>query len=715
MHLLTVAPPQEETHASLAEQHKAVADLGLTALTLPLPALLQQACDVVVRTLRLDCSAILRAAPDHDDLLVVAGTGWSDGIVGRAHISRAPGTAVSYVLAHHDPVVFEDLADVRFAAPVLQAHNVVSGMVVAIPEADGTPFGLFGAYSRSRRMLSAGEVNLLQSLANIVAATVARAATFDALSRSERHFRALSEHSRDGIVVLNAEQRVLWSNPGRDRPAGPRDEPASGVDLLSFIHEDDASKVFAALDRLVAVPGAQEQFQFRWHAPDGLRYLDSIATNMLDDPAVRGIVVNTRNVTEWKVAEQQLEARAAEEASLRRLAQRRALQMRRTYDALTVVHDAWQSVGSNLDRDAIAQALLDVSGGLSHVVARGIRLKRGRRLELWRRAGDEQVWRHFQARADVRRARRAAVTSGQPQYLVIEGAAPEDTKFSCCVALVSHGQVIGTLEVIGVGGRLHGSVRNSLESLAHQAGSALLNAQLFGDLQKREKRLEELVRRVLVAQEEERRRIAYEVHDGFAQFATATHQRLQALYWGHQSHSTDVRDELQRIMDIAQESVRDARRIIAGLRPVILDELGLAEAIRAEVDGLTDRGWNARLILGLAPERLPELVETTLFRVAQEALNNVRKHAPASDVLVSLKIADRGIKLEVRDTGPGFNPRSARPFSKAGERVGLAGMRERLRLLDGRLTVRSAPGRGTMVVADVPATTIWPAGQRRPG
>jgi signal transduction histidine kinase len=218
----------------------------------------------------------------------------------------------------------------------------------------------------------------------------------------------------------------------------------------------------------------------------------------------------------------------------------------------------------------------------------------------------------------------------------------------------------------------------------------------------REKRLQELVRRLQVAQEEERRRVAYEIHDGLAQVAASAHQHLQTFADYHAPESSSGRDALQRSVELVQRTVREARRLIAGLRPTVLDDFGLAQALRIEVEALRDEGWPVRYEEDIGDTRLPSQIETALFRVAQEALTNIRKHAGRAPVAVTLEQQGDSVRLEVRDRGRGFSPASQHERPRPGERVGLLSMQERVALLHGRCVVESQPGEGTQVIAEVP-------------
>src|SRR5919109_216063 len=222
-------------------------------------------------------------------------------------------------------------------------------------------------------------------------------------------------------------------------------------------------------------------------------------------------------------------------------------------------------------------------------------------------------------------------------------------------------------------------------------------ARLHGELAERERRLQDLVGRLLMAQEEERRRVAYEVHDGLAAVAASAHQHLQAFARHHRPRSPEAREEFDRALELAQRTVREARRVVANLRPTTLDDFGLAAALRLQVEELRAQGWHVTYQEALGAERLPPLMETALFRVAQEALTNARKHAQTTAVRMRVERAEREVRLVVEDEGRGFVPEAIMPRTADGERVGLPGMRERVAMLGGRCVVESQPGAGTRV------------------
>jgi signal transduction histidine kinase len=242
-----------------------------------------------------------------------------------------------------------------------------------------------------------------------------------------------------------------------------------------------------------------------------------------------------------------------------------------------------------------------------------------------------------------------------------------------------------------------------VSSLTSQAARALENAWLYKELDDRERALQNLAKSLLGAQEVERRRVAYEVHDGLAQVAVAAHQNLQAFARRYAPETEQGRRELDRILGQVRTTVSDARRVIANLRPTALDDLGLAAAISLEVERLNEEGYQVDCEEHLGEERLPREMEIALFRVAQEALTNVRKHAGTKWLKIELQRRDTEVYLEIRDFGRGFDPAALQTLGgRPGERVGFAGMRERVGMLGGELEIQSRPEAGTFVAAIIP-------------
>lgn len=226
--------------------------------------------------------------------------------------------------------------------------------------------------------------------------------------------------------------------------------------------------------------------------------------------------------------------------------------------------------------------------------------------------------------------------------------------------------------------------------------------RLLERLEANEREFRRLGRAVWRVQEDERWRLARELHDGLGQNLTALKHRLERIAT---TLPESQRAELTDAVALCGEALDDTRQLSRLLRPPILDDLGLEAALRWLARSIGESGGPQ---VELEIEPLPPLdgeLQTLLFRVAQEALNNAAKHARARSVLLRLVARGGLLQLQVADDGRGCDPERA---LRAGG-SGLLGMRERLRLYDGRLELHSVPGEGTRVRAVLPLPGMTPA------
>jgi len=221
---------------------------------------------------------------------------------------------------------------------------------------------------------------------------------------------------------------------------------------------------------------------------------------------------------------------------------------------------------------------------------------------------------------------------------------------------------------------------------------------LLERLQRNEREFRRLGRSVWQVQEDERRRLARELHDGIGQNLTALKHRLSQLRDGDDGQQSGFHERIDTAIALCADTLEDTRELSRLLRPPILDDLGLEPALRWLARSL---GESANLAIAIDIEPLPPLDgerQTLLYRVAQEALNNASKHAQASNVLLRLVARDGRVQLQVVDDGRGCDPEQA--LGSGGS--GLGGIRERLRLYGGGMELHSAPGTGTRLRAIVP-------------
>jgi len=203
-----------------------------------------------------------------------------------------------------------------------------------------------------------------------------------------------------------------------------------------------------------------------------------------------------------------------------------------------------------------------------------------------------------------------------------------------------------------------------------------------------------VLRKLLEIQERERQLVSYEIHDGLSQYLAGALLHLQAF---EHSATRPPGAEFAEGVRLLNAAVEESRRLIAGLRPPALDELGVVEAVESLVNDARSDIPSVGFTQDLGRARLPAPVETTIFRIVQEALTNARKHAAARSVEVSLARTPGAVRVSIRDDGVGFDPARV-----PADRFGLEGMRQRARLLGAEPTIRSRPGQGTTIEVVLP-------------
>lgn len=289
------------------------------------------------------------------------------------------------------------------------------------------------------------------------------------------------------------------------------------------------------------------------------------------------------------------------------------------------------------------------------------------------------------------------------------------TSSALCVPLAVGGRVIGVLNSSKTGeeNRFTQSDLQLLSILAGQAAIAIENARLFQSVEIQQARLEELLRELLKAQEEERERISAEIHDSVAQWmVSASYHAQSSSALILESKLDEAADELEQATRIIGQSIRELRRIVTDLYPPALTELGLQEALRQNIECFRkETGAQCRLRGGLTQDLSP-VHQIVVYRVVQEALNNVRKHARASEVDINIGFQRGRFRVEIRDDGQGFKVRSALEAGLSEGRMGLLTMKGRAEMLGGSLNIESSEKAGTRVTLTIPVSR---AGSARRG
>ena len=211
---------------------------------------------------------------------------------------------------------------------------------------------------------------------------------------------------------------------------------------------------------------------------------------------------------------------------------------------------------------------------------------------------------------------------------------------------------------------------------------------------------------LLEMHERDRKLVAFEIHDGFVQpLAGALMNFEGSLRVLQEQYPGAAWEGCHKALQLLRDSINEARRLMGGLRPAILDQFGIVAAIDNLVhEARKGGGPEIEFVHNVAFDRLASPLETAIFRIVQESVNNARQHSNSDRVRIGLKLQDNHVHVEVQDWGVGFDPATVEKT-----RFGLEGIRERANLLGGGATINAVPGRGTRIVVDLPLVEAPPA------
>jgi signal transduction histidine kinase len=242
--------------------------------------------------------------------------------------------------------------------------------------------------------------------------------------------------------------------------------------------------------------------------------------------------------------------------------------------------------------------------------------------------------------------------------------------------------------------------REMLDIISHQAVIAIQNARLYSDLEVEKNRMMEI-------QEESRRKLARDLHDGPTQSVAAIAMRINFARRLMERDLKATGEELQKIEDLARRTTKEIRHMLFTLRPLVLESQGLVAALEAMAEKM-DETYNQNVLIEADPRVIPDLEigkQTIIFYIAEEAVNNARKHAQAAHIWVRLKSVEEDLAmLEIQDDGVGFNVGSVDASYDQRGSLGMVNMRERAELINGMIRIHSAQGEGTRIQVWIPLT-----------
>ncbi len=497
--------------------------------------------------------------------------------------------------------------------------------------------------------------SFLDTVASLKTEIMERQNAESALEQSERYYKALIENALDVVTILDGSGTVMYSSPSGERVLGYSQSDIEGRNVFEFVHPDDVGTILDifASGKAIRQSTARAEFRFRHKNGEWLN-MESIGRNLLDDPSINGIIVNSRDITERKNLEQ-----IRRKYEFIANASRDLMTMVNTRYEFEAVNEAWCTalsmsrediLGRNIDKVILEDHFRDLLSQHIGNSLSGTEVK-------------DECWLDFPGLGK--------------RYLEID-CYPYFNE-------VSH-------------------VTHAIAILRDATGRKKAEENIRESQRQRAEVITRYARLIQQAQEDERRRISRELHDEIGQRLTALNLRLDAF---EESLSSDQSISIKKLVSVKKEVsnlFREIRRISHNLRPSALDHFGLATALKylckeyKKINSMTV-GFHTNISDG---ERYNSDVEIALYRVAQEALSNCVKHASVKQAELRISQEDGSLKLTISDNGNGFDPLELRARYEGEEHFGLMNMRERIELSGGSFSIVSNKGKGTTISASVP-------------
>jgi two-component system, NarL family, sensor histidine kinase NreB len=509
--------------------------------------------------------------------------------------------------------------------------------------------------SRDLSPLSTAIGNIADTITRREQALVRR---HDELAVDDRRLRAVIETAVGRVVIFDVDGTILYASPSSVRMAGYHVDAIVGRRRFDLVHTDDRDTLRARFDEIVRTPGGAFTATFRFRTQNAWRWIECEISNMLLEPRVRAMVGKFRDVTEMREAEDER----------RRMQAELELHVRERTAALSSANQALHRLSRAIEQTADSVFVTNRDGVIEYVNPAFE--------EMTGYTSDEVL--------------------GHTPRMLSSGV--HDQKYYTHLwETIMSGKVF---RAVVTNKRKDGRLFNEDQSITpvRDTDGVITHFVSTGrDITER-KRIEAAVRRLNAALEDESARIASVLHDEAGQFLSSAHITLADVA---RELAPEQRSRVQQVrhhLDLAEEQLR---RVSHELHPRILDDLGLAEAIRFLATGFARRAGISVDVDVSIGSFCPRSVETVFYRLVQEGLTNIGKHARATSVSIRLAHEVTRITCSISDDGAGFDVASV-VEERDGFSLGLTLMRDRIEAVGGSLTILSGPQRGTELRATVP-------------
>jgi len=638
---------------------------ALLGESLQLEKTLQRAIHMVSELMEVEVTLIFSLDEENNKLKLVAHEGVSDEFARAVDGQEIGSGYYGEVAKICQPVVLDSTSnDPRLTTPEVSKMQIQTQLIVPMIIRDQIS-GVLCVAMRRPRQFAIEDIELLTGVGTQIAIAIENAHLYEKehltaqrLAVSERNYRQLFENANDAIWVHDLEGNIIAANEAAGKLVGYSVKELTKMNVKNFLSDENVNLAGEVRRKLLEREPVEQPYEQSLIRKDGTKAILRLATSLVtEDGKSIGFQHMARDITEQKRAEEML-TKIIDGSPVPTFAINKQHKVTHWNTAIESLSGVKKEEVVNTDQQWMI-FYSEKRPVMADLIVDGASLDE---IEVYYR--------------DT--SKKSQLIDGAYEAEDFFPALGEDGKwlyFTASPIKDDTGEIIGAIETlrdVTDGKRMQDNLRYYLQEITR-------------------------------AQEEERKRIARELHDVTAQALYALNRQVDNFARGNTNLLTDNAAFLESLGKQIKEVLQDVRRFGQDLRPPMLDDLGLLAALRWLVSELKEQhGIEADLrVLGTERRFTPE-TELVLFRIAQEAMRNVGRHSQASKAEATIEFGDDRIRVSIKDNGVGFHlPESLEDLSRTGK-LGLIGMQERMRLLDGSIKIESEPGKGTTVMVEIP-------------
>ncbi len=645
-----------------------------TVLTesLELENVLHRATHMVMELMDVEVTLIFSLDEETQELVLVAYEGVSDEFARAVDRMKVGEGFNGEVAKTGQPMVVEDTSrDPRLTRPEVKKMKIQSQLILPLTLRDRVTGTLCVAMRRPKQFLPE-EIELLSAVATQIGTAIENAHLYEKerltaqrLAVSERNYRELFENATDAIWVHDLTGNIIAANKAAEKLTGYSVAELTKMNVRAFLSDEDLDVAGQTRRKLLEKEPMEQPYEQRLIRKDGTKALLKLATSLItEEGKPTGFQHIARDVTKERQAEEALKER---ERELSQIVEGSSVPTFVINNEHTITH--WNKACENLT---------GVSAG--EVV------------------GTKRQWLAFYSEE------RPVMAD-----LVVDKVSEEEiaglyrSKYGKSALIEGAYEAEDFFPHLGERGKWLFFTAAPLRDHEGKVFGAIETLQDVTETRRMQDNLRYYLQEITRAQEEERKRIARELHDDTAQALYALNREADNFLRSNPNLPADNAAFLRDLNKQIREVLQEVRRFGQDLRPPMLDDLGFLAALRWLVGELKEQyGIEADVTVSGIERRFSAETELTIFRIVQEALRNVEKHAQASKVEVVIEFGEGKTRVSICDNGKGFDLGGSLAELPRVGKLGLAGMEERARLLGGNLRLQSELGKGTAVEVEVP-------------